>query len=307
MRIFKLIGFSCLLLLLSALFADEGHKILLINSNASVEKYKVAQEEFKKSISRPILEINLEEEKWNIQRVQDFLYDEYPDLIYCIGTKAYLIAQKFVSERNIVFSSIINWQRLPVTEKTYGVSNELHPGMQMTMYRYVFPTVKRIGVLYSRSFNREWLRDAARIAKDMGVEIVEKSVHRSKDTIDALKTLLPQIDALWLISDPVVLSDKDVITEVFKACDVNKKPIFSYLEAFVEYGAVLIVSVDDPTLGRQAADIARETLTGRMVAGKVQLPEGSHVILNLEKVTHYGLQYNESALGAVNQIIGQRP
>ena len=88
---------------------------------------------------------------------------------------------------------------------------------------------------------------------------------------------------------------------------VNKKPIFSYLEAFVEYGAVLIVSVDDPTLGRQAADIARETLTGRMVADKVQLPEGSHVILNLEKVTHYGLQYNESALGAVNQIIGQRP
>ena len=97
----------------------------------------------------------------DIQRVQDFLYDEYPDLIYCIGTKAYLIAQKFVSERNIVFSSIINWQRLPVTEKTYGVSNELHPGMQMTMYRYVFPAVKRIGVLYSKSFNREWLRDAA--------------------------------------------------------------------------------------------------------------------------------------------------
>lgn len=304
MRLLKPICILFLLLLLSALFADEGHKILVINSSASIEKYRVAQEAFKKVISRPVLEINLNERKWRLPVIEDLLYDEYPDLIYCIGTKAYLIAHKFVSERNIVFSSIINWQRLPVAEKTYGVSNELHPGMQITMYRYVFPDVKRIGVLYSKRYNAQWLKSAVEIAKEMGVEIVVREVHKGSDTIPVLKALLPEIDALWLISDPVVMSEKEVIMGLFKECDANKKPIFSYHEAYVDYGAILTVSVDDPTIGRQAAVMATETLTGEMLEEKVQLPAGSHVILNLKKVDEYDLRYNEGALSAVNQIIG---
>jgi putative ABC transport system substrate-binding protein len=303
MRLFKLICFLCFLLILTGLFADEGHKIMVINSNASVERYEIAQEEFKKVISRPVLEINLDEKRWRIPDLQDLLYDEYPDLIYCIGTKAYLIAHKFVSERNIVFSSIINWQRLPVAEKTYGVSNELHPGMQITMYRYVFPTVKRIGVLYSKRYNAEWFNSSVEIAEEMGVEVIGKPIHRGKDAITALNEVLPEIDALWLISDPVVMSNKEVIMGIFKECDAKKKPIFSYHETFVEYGAVLIVSVDDPTIGRQAAVIATEALADEIVEEKVQIPAGSHVILNLEKVSEYGMRYNEGALSAVNEII----
>jgi putative ABC transport system substrate-binding protein len=305
MRRLHLLFVACLLLLLTALFADEGHKILLINSNASVERYKLAQEEFRKAIPGPVREIDLEEKGWSVQKVQDVLYDEYPDLVYCIGTKAYLLANRFVSERHIVFSSILNWQRLPVAEKTYGVSGELHPGMQVTLYRYVFPSVRRIGVLYSKAYNREWLEGTRGIAKDMGVEIVGKPVHKAKGTLAALKDLLPEVDALWLISDPVVMSDKDVILGIFKECDARKKPVFSYHEAYAEYGAVLIVSVDDPTTGRQAADMAMEALTGRAVGEKVQVPAGSHVILNLKKVSQYDLKYNEGALGAVNQVIGQ--
>ena len=121
------------------LTAEKEPKVLLINSDATVEKYQVAQEEFRKTYARPVLEIKLDDKKWKVPDVEDFLYDEYPDLVYCIGSKAYLIANRFVSEKDIVFSSIVNWQRLPVTKKTYGVSSELHSEMQMTLFRYIFP------------------------------------------------------------------------------------------------------------------------------------------------------------------------
>ncbi|MBC8460123.1 MAG: hypothetical protein H8D67_19220, partial [Deltaproteobacteria bacterium] len=81
------------------------------------------------------------------------------------------------------------------------------------------------------------------------------------------------------------------------------KPILSYHDAFAEYGAVLIVSVDNPTTGRQAAAISREVLSGDVVKKKVQLPAGSHIILNLRKANKYGLKYGEMALSVVNQII----
>ena len=303
MKTFKLICFLFLVLLLSLLSADEGPKIMLINSNTSVDKYRVAQEEFTKSISSPVLEIDLGEKKWKLTEIEDLLYDEYPDLVYCIGTKAYLLANKYISERNIVFSSIINWRRLPAAKKTYGVSSELNPEMQITLYRYIFPGVKKIGVLYSEKYNKHWFNTAREAAKEMGVEIMGRSLSKRRDTLPALKDLLDEIDALWLISDPVVMSDKDSLIELFKQCDVAKKPILSYHNAFAEYGAVLIVSVDNPTTGRQAAAISREVLSGDVVKKKVQLPAGSHIILNLKKANEYGLKYGEMALSVVNRII----
>ena len=258
MKVFKLICFIGLVFLISVISADEGPKIMVINSNAAVDKYKIAQEEFTRTISTPVSEIDLGSKKWKIGEIEDLLYDEYPDLVYCIGTKAYLLANKFISDRNIVFSSVINWHRLPLSQKTYGVSNELNPEMQLTLYRYVFP---------------------------------------------GLKELLKEIDALWLISDPVVMSDKKTLIELFKQCDASKIPVLSYHDAFADYGAMVIVSVDNPTTGRQAAAISREVLSKDIVRKKVQLPAGSHIFFNLKKANEYGLKYREMALSAVNRVI----
>ena len=304
----KLRNFTWLIVWLFLVFparlaAEKEPKVLLINSDATVEKYRVAQEKFRETYARPVLEINLDDKKWKVPDVEDLLYDEYPDLVYCIGSKAYLIANRFVSEKDIVFSSIVNWQRLPVTKKTYGVSSELYSGMQMTLFRYIFPAVKRIGVLYSEKYNSQWFNKARDEAREMGVEIIGRAVSKHKQTASALKELLPDVDALWLISDPVIVSDKKVITEVFKESDARKVPVFSYHDVFTDYGAVLIVSVDNPTIGRQAAGIAMEVLSVGKMEEKVQPPAGSHIILNLKKVKEYGLPYKEEALGSVNQII----
>ena len=285
------------------LAADKEPKVLLINSDARIEKYKVAQEEFTRTLSRQIRAINLDDPKQKLADVENLLYDEYPDLVYCIGSKAYLIAHRYISEKDIVFSSIVNWQRLPVTKRTFGVSGELHSEMQMTLFRYIFPEVKKIGVLYSEQYNSQWFKNASAEAKKMGIEITGKSIAENKQTIDALKELMQGVDALWLIPDPLIIGDKEKLMELFKACEAKKLPAFSYHDSFIDYGALLVVAVDEPTIGRQAAGIAAEVLALGTTEEKVQYPAGSHIILNLKKVKEYGLQYNESALGAVNQIM----
>jgi len=304
MKILRLIASICLFILFSGTAsAEDKSRILLINSDASVEKYKEAQEEFKKALARPVQEIHLEEKKWKLPEVEDFLYDEDPDLVYCIGSKAYLVANKYVGDKDIIFSSIINWQRLPRAKKMYGVSNELHTEMQITLYRYIFPTVKRIGVLYNEKYNSQWFAKTRRDAAAMGVEIIGQTVSGEKDTVAALRELLPKIDALWLISDPVIMSDKKVLSEAFNVCDAQKMPVFTYHEVYAQYGAVLMVSVDNPTLGRQAASIAMEVLAGEKLEERVQFPAGSRIILNLKKIKQYCVEYREEALASVNEII----
>jgi len=303
MRILKYVGFITLVFFASVSSADEGPKIMVINSNASIDKYRIAQKEFTKSLPNPVMEVDLGGKKPKLREIENFLYDQYPDLVYCIGTKAYLLANQFISDRNIVFSSIIDWQRLPMAEKTCGVSNELSPEMQITLFRYMFPGLNKIGVLFSPKYNKHWFKKAEQAAKDMGIHLIGRPLSKKRKTLSELKELVKEIDALWLISDPVILAGKETVAHLFKLCDEQLIPILTYHSAFAEYGAMMIISVDHATTGRQAAAMTREVLSKDTVHEKVQLPVGSHIILNLKKADEYGLKYGEAALGAVNWII----
>ncbi|MDM8525443.1 ABC transporter substrate binding protein [Desulfococcaceae bacterium HSG8] len=277
-------------------------KILLINSNTAVEKYRVAQEEFKKTIPYELREVNLGKSVSHID--VDGLTAYNANFIYCIGGKAYSFANKHFDDKNIVFSSIINWLRLPsLSQRTYGVSNELHARMPLFMFRSIFPNIKKIGVLYSQYYTLQWFEKTREQAGEVGIEIIGETVSDKGQTMRALKKLLPAVDAVWVTSDPMVMPEKKYLYKMLDACDELKIPVFSYHEAFAKYGASLVVSVDNPTIGRQAASIAMGVLSGDEMGDKVQFPAGSYITLNLKKVEAYGVEYNKDALGLVNSII----
>lgn len=286
-----------------SLSATDAPKILVINSDSSVEKYLEAQDAFKDAIAQPIMEVDLGNKKWDVSDIEDLFYDEDPDIIYTIGTKAYLLANKYASKKNIVFSSVINWRRLPTTKTTYGVSNELHAGMEIMLFRYFFPDIQKIGVIYSKKYTGEWFKNAQKDVKEMGVEIVGHKISKQSQVIPGLKKLLPQVDAYWLISDPDVMSAKEDLLNILAECDVQKIPVLSYHETFATFGAVLTVSVDNPTIGRQAAGIVKEIIAENPIEENVQFPAGTWVALNLKKIKEYQLQYNEDALGSASEII----
>lgn len=294
----------CAVLLCSSnLFAEEAGKIVALNSDASIGKYAVTQEEFQKMLPNEVKTIDLGRKKWDEAAVEEFFYDEEPDVIYCIGTKAYLLAHKYAGDTPIVFSSIINWLRLPRSEHAYGVSNELHAGMEMMLLRYVFPEMQKIGILYSEKYTEEWFTQAQKDAVEMGFELVGKKVSEKKQVTSRLAQLLKDVDAYWLISDPTLMTSKEDLFDILKVCHRAQIPVFSYHEAFASFGAVLTVSVDDPTIGRQAAGIASEVLAHEPPEEQVQFPAGSYIVLNLKRVKEYGLSYNEDALGSVNDIL----
>ena len=283
--------------------AEQPAKILVLNSDASVEKYRLPQEEFTQAVGVPVIEINLAEKKWKRADLEELFYDEEPDVVYCIGTKSYLLAQKYAGKTPVVFSSIINWLRLPVSKQIYGVSNELHAGMEMMLFRYIFPNIQTIGVLYSRKYTQEWLQTAAAQGKELGLSLVAHELNANESLEHALKKFPANMNAFWLIPDPLVMSTSQDLQTILAFCDARKIPVFSYHEAFAGYGAALAVSVDAPTIGRQAAAITSSVLAGEQLPERVQFPAGSYITLNLKKITEYNVAYNQDALGSVNAIL----
>jgi len=290
-------------LLLAAQSVPGESKLLIVNSDASVKRYLAAQTAFKESTAEPVHEVDVSARGFDVDRLAKLVKQEDPELLYCIGSKAYLMTYKVDRNRKMVVSSAINWQRFPLGDKTYGIATQLPAGMQLTMFRYLFPDVRRIGVLYSKKFNAEWLDQARKEAEEAGVELESAAIRRSTDIKRELPKLLGGVDALWLVPDPIVLSDVKALREIFGTCEAQKKPIFSYNEAFAEQGAAMAISADIPTVGRQAAGIAEALLAGDKPDERFRPPVGSEIVVNMAMVRKCGLKLNQDALDSVNRII----
>ncbi len=296
---------STLLILLgsTALQAGEDKGVIILNSDMSIYKYSLAQSELKSKITNLKGEVDLGSKWIDKRKIKNMLFDKNPDVIYCIGSKAYQLAYKLARKKNIVFSLVINWRRHPIGKGTYGISNELLQGAQLMMYRYFFQDINKIGILYSRKYNEEWFDVAVESAKDVGIKIIGKSISKPSKIESSLNKLLPKVDALWLIPDPMVIYDIESVNKLFEQCKAAGKPIYTYDKAFADLGATLIMSADIPTMISQSAGIVSSLQEDQGIEEKVQNPAGSHIIINMKKVEEYGLNLNIDALDSVNEIV----
>jgi putative tryptophan/tyrosine transport system substrate-binding protein len=286
---------------LAAVSQAPATKVLVVNSDGGVEKYATAQQAFRESFVGPVTALNLA--GLSDRAAERAIRAEAPTAIYSIGTKASVAASRASKGRPIVMSSVINWQRLPAAAAagTHVIANELPSAAQVTMFRYFFPKVKRIGVLYSAEFNEQWMAGAVEAGRDVGIEIIGVRVRTTRGARSALSRLLPEVDAVWVTSDPVVLADEKAVRALFAAIADAHKPAFTYASAFAELSPTLIVAPDVPTIGRQAAGIIQGLEPG--AKKEVQSPAGSEVTLNLRAVKEYGLELNAEAMDSVNRVL----
>ena len=286
-------------LLICTLSFAYAQNILIINSNGDIQKYMEAQTEFTKNFSYPVKQIDIAE--WNEKKVKEYLYDEYPDIVYAIGAKAYQYAYKYLPEKKIFFSSIANWKRLPTDGQRYGVSNELHSGMQLTLIKTVFPRIRKVSMIYSK-YTKALFDELKSSAADVGIELTGKKVDKISVYDEDFTGLLQRSDAFLLIPDPLLLSDEEAISRLFDKSKRMKKAVFAYHELFIKFGATLIISIDHPTIGRQIAKMV-ENSVANLDIDPIQYPAGTHMIFNKKQVLEYGMDFNRDALTFVNRVI----
>ncbi len=291
-------------ILIPAQTKTEGRQVLVINSNNLIGRYLSAQNEFIKQVdcSVQIYDMNeqLDDSKQNLEQTIQHIN---PDILYCIGAGAYQSAAKYAHPREIIFSSIINWQRFSIYKNCYGISNEIPPAYQLTMFRFLCPDIRKIGIIYNPELNKEWIEEAIAAGRDTKFEFVIKKIKNFGDVHKKFNSFIEQIDALWLIPDPTLLENPQEVNWLFQTIDSLQKPIFAYSPVYENLGASLVVSEDQATIGRQAAGIAMDIIHRQPIDQQVQNPAGTDVSINLTKFAKYGVVVNPEALNMVNRII----
>lgn len=279
-----------------------ANRILVINSDANVPRYKIAETAFNRTINHPLINnIDLHGDQLPIETLLDTLRSQRPSVIYCIGAKALGSIQYIAPDIPVIYSSVLSWRQFLNQPNYYGVTSEIAPAAQLAWFKHFFPNIKRIGVLSSNA-NHDLIEEAKAAGSMLSLTLTAEIISNGDRKAQA-KRLLSQVDALWVLPDPMVLASQSHTVALFELSHEAGIPVFGYHPVFMEFGATMTISADLATTGRQAALIVQSVLEQQTRAASIQFPAGSDISLNLKKVQDYKLQLNPEALNSVNELL----
>ncbi len=279
-------------------------QVLIVNSDKTIERYATVEQTFTQTLrDTAITHIDLASDKRPAETVLDALNKQSYAAIYTIGAKALGAVDFAAPDSPVIFSSVLNWPIFSDRPNYYGVATELAPEAQLAWVKLLFPGIKRIGVLYDES-NRKQIQAANQAALKLGLTIIGSRVDHPGKLNAKIDALLTEVDMLWLIPTPTLLSSSEQVEALFSHAENQRKPVFAYHDLFMGLGATLALSPDQATIGRQAGIMAQTLLRKPSGApSKLQYPAGSSISLNLKKAQSYQLKLNEAALDSVSELV----
>ena len=182
------------------------------------------------------------------------------DLIYSIATSTAQAAAQATNTIPVVFSAITDPESAGILKNNVtGVSDRVDIKQQLQLLLKLDSKIKKVGVIYNSSEpnSKVQVDDLKAAAKELGVEVVEKSVIQASEIPQAADALTRESDAIYLPTDNLVASVVNLLTDKATAA---KKIVFGAESAHVKGGALITKGIDYYEMGKQAGKIAIDIL-----------------------------------------------
>ena len=187
-----------------------------------------------------------------------------PALVFAVGLKAAKAAQLEIVDIPVVYAMVLDPAKYGLNAPNMtGVLMEIPMERQLIMIKSLLPRLKHVGTLYDPSKTATLIEDARRLLKSNGTELVPIPLNNERDVPGALRTLLPSIDALWLVPDSTVLTD-EALRCILNTALEERVPVVGFSREFARSGALLCLSVNYGDIGRQAGQLTRKILDGHV-------------------------------------------
>lgn len=291
-------------LLLSPISAVSAGEIAILKSS-DLPYYEQAVLGFRAGLPSPmqVREYNIGGQFTQGREIGRALRASPPTLVFAVGLKAALAAKLEIFDTPVIFCMVLNPEShgLPTSNMT-GIAVRTSAATQLMAIRAVMPDRRRIGVLYDEAQSGDFVRQAHRLAKQSGFELVPVAVRSQEDLASAVRTLFPKIDALWLLQDQTVISESSIPFLVESTIDA-KIALFTFSSTLVQQGALGALVVDPWAVGQQAARLARTQLDDpTKPLGALHEPEYPQLALNLNTAEYLGLRFAPDVVRVARHI-----
>lgn len=316
MRGRKLIDILCAVALLLCLQASsiahagaEGRPVAAILLSDSEDAYIQAATAFDDTSTFTVRLFDLQGDIEADPGLKGRLFATRPALIFALGAKAAYAAKLWTLDRQeipVIFAMVLNWQRYNLLEGSAnitGIGAETAPGTQFVNMTMFSPLVRRIGVVHG-PHSIQLLAQAREAAALLSLELVSESISRSDHFQRAYKKIAGQVDAFWILNDPVLYTLEN-IDWLEGRCLKDKILCVGQSANIARLGVTLSVNADISQIGAQAAAMAKNIVENGQSPGALGVmdPLATQVLLNLKTADKIGLPLSAQTLDLATMVI----
>lgn len=291
-----------LLLLVSQAAARADIAVLVSDQ---LEAYEAPVARFQDAVGRSTTVFQIDGDRARADSIVRQLKADPPPLVFAVGAKAAYIAVNELPDVPVVYALVLDPGRYGISgTQVTGVSMEVPAEATLSQFQLFAPEVKTLGVLLSANNTSPQVAEALASARRLGFETTVQRVTNPRDVRAAWQRMAGNVDALWLLPDPVVMAP-----EVFRWLrnDTMRRrvPMLASTENLVRAGALLCVAPDRRVAGQQASDLARRILEGGELPGTIEpaAPGAMRVVLNRDTLDSMGIAVDELMLDFADEVV----
>jgi putative ABC transport system substrate-binding protein len=277
--------------------------VILVVKSDDLPQYNSPTNAFSVAYTGEIVELNLEGSREEGEaRLRKAAGKHDIDAVFSLGTQAAYLARNTLPETPLVFAMALDWQRYDLAEHGSGVAVEMPADVLLTRFKLLLPDLTRLGVIYSSRASQANLQAAHEAARTLGITLVEETVAHPDEVAGAYRRMRGEIDALWMLPDPVVVT-RDNFRYLAERTRRDGVGFLAFSENFVRAGALLSISPDYQTMGSQAAVLVKRMIEDGETNVPVQAPIGSSLVINAATARRLDIDVNASMMSMADLVI----
>lgn len=297
--------FVALLLLTGTAAASGPARIdVAVVLSQELAPYRAAIESFKSESGMRVTELDLKGDitggAWAVRQIRSMK----PDVILSVGSLATQMVSGAVTDTPIVFCMTTEVPEVVTkSSNVTGISLAVSPRRQFQALQHVLPEVRTVGVVYDASRSSKLIAVAEVEARAAGLTLASRTVADAKGVPGAVRSLLGTAEVIWMIPDSTSFT-RESFEFVLNLSVENTLPLMVFSEAYVRAGALLSLSPDYPSIGRQAARMVRRIHAGEPVRSiPIEDPEQPKLVINRRVALSLKTAISPQALDAPTQVV----
>jgi len=291
------------------LLQTNGHvfaqEIAILNS-ADIAAYNTAIDAFK-HVPFPqgtnLVEHNLQGDLMEGRKLGRKIRASNAKLVLAVGLKAALAAKLEIVDIPIVYCMVLHPVKYDLLRSNMdGIDLDTSITRQLDILHHIVPQMTRVGVLFDPSRTNRIIQRASALADHYGFQLLSKPVSSEKEVPDALRSILPAVDIIWLVPDSTVLTE-DSLDFILSSTLEAKVPVVGFSSGIVRSGALVGLYVKYEDIGKQAASLAISFLKGEKRAnGTLHHPSHVSMALNLKVASYLQITIPESITNQADEV-----
>ena|SRR5438067_4386080 len=176
-------------------------------------------------------------------------------------------------------------------------------GKRVEILREIVPSIRRLAIMANvgNPYAVLEMAEVQAAVRTLGLEVTTPEIRRPADIASAFEALKGRADALYVVADPLVFTNRAQIHTL--AMGARLPTMYGFRE-YVDGGGFISYGADVPDLFRRAADYVDKILRGTKPAGiPVEQPTKFDLVINLTTSKALGIEVPATLLARADEVI----